>query len=192
MIEDIKTGLVSLGLPAPSDADVLGRRWTTIIDQYEPIDRWRAFGVLSDHLTAAEYGVGVRHIWTHSEGDFDESQFDTVFFPRGQVIEHQLIMTEDERRCLDGMPDPIRVFRGCQEDTRDGVCWSVDPDCARKFAKRAAGECADGKGLVLVGECLKSDVIAFFDTEGLHESEILTKHVRSPEIYETVTVEDDE
>jgi len=187
MNEEIKAAFAELGLAVPSSDDVVNRRWVDIIDQCNAIERWSAFANLSEYMSDEEYGSAARHVWTHSEGDFDEIQFDAVFMNASRPINRDLFMTGAERQYLEQLPDPITVFRGCQEETRNGVCWTTDLECARGFAQdRGAPESGRGEGLVLIGKCSKAHVIAYFDAEGLHESEILTKQVSDVRVHETL------
>lgn len=190
MYEEIKAAFTGLSLTVPSSDDMTNRRWIAIINQYSLIERWTAFAILSKYMSDEEYGSAARHVWTHSEGDFDEVQFDTVFVNERRPINRDLFMTVAERQHLEQLPDPMIIYRGCQEETRGGVCWTTDLACARGFARdRGAEESPDGVGLVLIGECSRVDVIAYFDAEGLHESEILTKQVSNARVHETVNVE---
>jgi hypothetical protein len=189
MYEDIKTEFVDRGLAVPSFEDVVNQRWVAIIDQYSAMERWEVFAILSDHMSDEEYGSAVRHVWTHSEGDFDESRFDAAFVNTSRPINRDLFMTVAERQDLEQLPDPVTIYRGCQEETRGGVCWTTDLACAREFAQRAADESQDGKGLVLIGQCSKADTIAYFNAEGIHESEILTKQVSNVHVHEEFYIE---
>lgn len=44
-----------------------------------------------------------------------------------------LMMTEQERDSLAGMPDSFTVYRGCYRINANGLSWTRDPNVARKF-----------------------------------------------------------
>ncbi len=44
-------------------------------------------------------------------------------------------LSETNRQFLDGLPDPVRVFRGCSRRRARGVSWTTDREIAAGFAK---------------------------------------------------------
>lgn len=124
-------------------------------------------------MTDAEYCDAVRYLWVHSEGDFDAAQFDAVFQNHGRRISARNLMTGNEQTEFDALPDPITVYRGAQQETVDGISWTLNISVAEKFARRAAGESATGEGCVVTGTCAKREVLAYFNDNDLMEAEIL-------------------
>lgn len=45
---------------------------------------------------------------------------------------HQM-MTQEERKALEQLPDRITIYRGCYAWNRDGLSWSLSKDIAEQF-----------------------------------------------------------
>ena len=43
------------------------------------------------------------------------------------------MMTQAERAIYDTLPDTLTVYRGCLENTRRGMSWTLDKEVAKKF-----------------------------------------------------------
>lgn len=176
MCDDVITGIRELGIDPPPRDLVQNRDWEAVLSLYVALDSWNVFAVIAEHIGDHDYARLTRYQWTHSEGDFTEPQFDSIFINHGRNIElADFVITPRERKQYDALPDPFVVYRGCQEETRSGVCWTIYEKVAKRFAARAANEAEDGIGIVISGKCRKQDVIGFFNVQGLHEAEILVK-----------------
>jgi hypothetical protein len=44
-----------------------------------------------------------------------------------------LLMDEAEREAFDRLPRQVKIYRGCYDNNRDGLSWSLDRDRAAKF-----------------------------------------------------------
>jgi hypothetical protein len=77
------------------------------------------------------------------------------------------LMTYEEQDFLSKLDDNITIYRGCTPRNRGGTSWTLDKEKAEWFAKRFSTE----KPTLLIGECKKKDVIAYF--EGRNEKEII-------------------
>ena len=76
------------------------------------------------------------------------------------------MMTKEEQKALNSMPDVIRIFRGFSlDELENGFSWTVDFEMAEWFTNRTNGD------FVLAGYAKKPDVIAYIT--GRDEEEIL-------------------
>lgn len=106
------------------------------------------------------------------------------------------LMTDEERAVLDGLPDPIHVYRGESVGFRrtynkplDAIqrrmSWTLNRDTAVFFATQRVG-----KGYVLEGLAPKSQVLAFFNDRPEQEIVIAYRYVKN--IKETYAERDEE
>ncbi len=159
------------------------------IDQFTGPNKWVAFVAISQHLEDSKYGQSVRYLWIHSEGDFDEVQFDSIWINHKRHLTANDFMVQEEIDEFNSMSDPLIIYRGCQEDTKEGVSWTTSIDIAREFARRAQSENCNQKGLIIKGECSKRDILAFFNHKNIKEGEIIikTKNIRNIKIVEEIS-----
>jgi len=189
MNEEIGSKCTAVGLRAPDSNAVAARQWKEILETYCASDKWSVFTILAEHMTDSEYCDAVSNTWVHSEGAFDETQFDAVFVNHGRKIAPRDLMTDKERAEFDALPESITVYRGAQESTADGVSWTLCEAVAEEKALRAAGENEAGKGRVIKGSCAKTSVLAYFNDNSFSEKEVLVKpdHVEG-KTFRTVSV----
>jgi hypothetical protein len=77
------------------------------------------------------------------------------------------LMTFEEQDFLSKLDEKVVVYRGCCPKNRRGLSWTLDQQKAEWFAKRFNTK----NPTLLIGECKKNDIIAYF--EGRNESEII-------------------
>ena len=68
-------------------------------------------------------------------------------------------MDNEERAALRALPKVVMIYRGCYELNRDGLCWTLNEEVARRFPtqNRYLG---DGAALLLTAEVDRGDIIA--------------------------------
>lgn len=66
--------------------------------------------------------------------EFTESVVDTLM-ATSYDLDWRDVLTDDDRKKFDALPDQIMVWRGSDESTIKGACWSLDRAVAEKFAR---------------------------------------------------------
>ena len=85
------------------------------------------------------------------------------------------MMCTDELQALAAMPDEITVYRGCYENNRDGLSWSLSPEIAASFPTLNRYSRKNETALLLTGKANKADVVLSF---GRNEREVICPIVR--------------
>jgi hypothetical protein len=134
--------------------------------QYESVDTNTAanFEATCNALSDDEYWTILGHIWVHApkkntEFKHEHSQRYRRLFasPRLGLVK---LMTPAERSFLLTRSDPLRVYRGCQENlNKRGLSWTFELPVAIDFAY----EYYKAHKVYLTGECAVTDVIAYFN-----------------------------
>lgn len=117
------------------------------------------------------YWEMLAYVYTDTENLWNNEKMVLEMFKDMRPAKYAL-MTIDERRHLDSLPDKIRVYRGHQTRNRRGMAWTTDVIKAQFFAHRFGNR--DGR--ITSGSVNKRDVYAYFDGRG--ESEIVTDPFR--------------
>lgn len=149
---------------------ILGFRWTNL-----SIDRWMLFGRLSEYMTQDEYVQTLRWLWSHSEGALEAPGVEIIFTNhKGNPLTIADHLTPHEHQIFTAWPDTITVYRGCTQETRDGLSWTEYHATATAFAQMRAPESALGTGLVLTGQCSKANLLCYILND-LNEHEVLVR-----------------
>ncbi len=150
---------------------ILAYRWTNL-----SIDRWMLFGALSKYMTQPEYVQTLRWLWSHSEGDLEPPGVEIIFTNHNG---HQLTITDflttQESQVFNTWPDTITIYRGCTDETREGLSWTEHQAIAEAFAQMRAPESSSGTGLVLTGQCSKASLLCYILND-LGEYEVLVPY----------------
>lgn len=167
------------GLERPAEQLLANRAWTWIL-AYRwtnlSIDRWMLFGALADYMTQDEYVRTLRWLWSHSEGDLEPPGVEIIFTKHnGKALTITDFLTPRESRVFQGWPDTITVYRGCTEETREGLSWTEDYATAQAFAQMRAPESQSGSGLILTGQCRKAGLLCYILND-LGEHEVLAPY----------------
>ncbi|MDM8004616.1 MAG: hypothetical protein QUV05_00470 [Phycisphaerae bacterium] len=174
------------------DHAVSQRDWETCIWLHERPWRIDALRKLASVLSDKEYFRLLGSVWMDSESLWQYRRLARgLLSPRGRSLEaRRCMMNNEELEVFDLLPNPVVVYRGCGRGNQLGWSWTLDRKQAEWFARRFAS-LDDGRfgGLVLVGECHSSSVVAYFT--GRNESEVLVDP-RDVTIRETIKVSDKE
>jgi hypothetical protein len=156
------------------DRAMAQRDWETCLWLHERPWRVDALRKLAPRLNDEEYFRLLGSVWTDSENSWQYRRLVRgLLSPRGRRLEaRRFMMSEEEQAVFDSLPTQVVVYRGCGRGNRHGWSWTLDPDQSGWFARRFAS-LNDGRfsGLVVVGECQRSSVVAYFN--GRNESEIV-------------------
>ena len=169
--------LEELELPVPGTDLLESRNWLTILKpewgNWSSF-RWPMFGVLSAYMSKDEYCESLRFLWTHSEGDMNDAEFEVVFRSYGRLkLSPRDLMTDAEKAQFDKWPEHIHIYRGCNKHTKLGKSWTLREAVATHFAReRGAKEADDGVSLLLFGSCSKHDILCYINND-MHEEEVL-------------------
>jgi hypothetical protein len=104
--------------------------------------------------------------WTSHESIYRDHELIEDMLDRRSVIIAPAGMEQ-----LDRLPERIEVYRGCRKHNVMGWSWTLDRDCAERFALRAASE--DRLPIVLHGLVARERVIALVNDR--NESEIVVR-----------------
>jgi hypothetical protein len=134
------------------------RDWKGFIAHHRSQFWLTALNEIEGQASPEEWAQAVRYVWYLSDVFWDRAE-------QWRAVLEKLkagpgCMTPQERAELQGMPDPLEIFRGCRRETIHGFSWSLDPDKASYHAYKAVR-----KGLVVRATVARSKVIAFLDRE---------------------------
>lgn len=141
------------------------KNYVTYIYLHERPYRVRAFMNLIDYMNDADYWKYLGQIWTDSE-NINQERLNWIRLWESDRSDRHLVMSEEERATLEGLPDRITIYRGVS--TRkglQGLSWTIDRGRAVWFGRRFAS--FDSRSIFYVGEAEveKRHVLAFFDRE---------------------------
>jgi len=85
-------------------------------------------------------------------------------------IDFRQFLIQEDRQWFDGLPDRLKVYRGCERGREHGLSWTVDPDVAQSFARGHRGV-TNAELRVVACEIDKRDVL--FATNERLEFELL-------------------
>ena len=112
--------------------------------------------------------------------DFIDTPFgDTRFEPELGVA----MMTAGERAALEALPDQLTVYRGCYQNNKWGLSWSLKPEIAAEFPFLHRYQ-QDDQALLVRATISKGDVVALKADRG--EFEIICwrpKHVSTSKLH---------
>lgn len=124
------------------------------------------------YLSKRDFVEMLCNAWISSESpnnDVNVSQSELLRMFKS--ADKSLLMTDEERKRLDELDDPVTVYRGVTPYNAKSVkamSWTLDYEKALWFAKRF-----DSEGTVYTAEIEKSHILALFD--GRDESEIVVE-----------------
>ncbi|MEE9297045.1 MAG: hypothetical protein V3W34_19045 [Phycisphaerae bacterium] len=138
--------------------------WSQVLMLHEKPWRMHALIEYSSWMNDEDYWRELGAIWCGIEdpGTYLDS-LPWLFNPGNRRLEKRhLMMNEEERAALDAIVDTMTIYRGCAEGNRIGFSWSIGREVGEWFARRCTLGSRNEPGLLLVGECCRSDVIAHF------------------------------
>lgn len=149
-------------------------QYAAIIWFYEKPYRFEVFQQMVPLFMDDEYWGILGQIWTDSENlHQNQEHFKEVFFPEHLPWDtRRYMMTDEDARYLDQMPEELEVFRGYNTGNRLGWSWTFSPSRAWWFARRFADMQGTHEPAVVRGIIKKADVIAFMH-EARGEAEII-------------------
>ncbi len=141
--------------------------FSTHVWMYERPYRWEAFYSISSLLNDDEYWTLARSIWTDSENIWQLIPIiHDALTANERLSSRSLMMTAEERKFLNELPDEIIVYRGAGKENRKGYSWTIDKEMAKWFATRLRKV-----GELLTGRIQKSNIIAYISAR--NEDEII-------------------
>lgn len=154
------------------DNAMLAKQWDRVIWLHERPYRLDAFMEIQENLSDEEYWSLLGDIWVDSENIWQnrEEWAECLTSPRPG---RHFLMSEEDRRALEALPDTLTIYRGGIEQNIDGLSWTLDEDQAAFFAKRLQPEVGGLPTLIATAQILKSDALAYFT--GRSEDEILLR-----------------
>ena len=143
--------------------------WTQYILTHERPYRLDALIEDGHKLTDKRYWQLLSHIWQQIENCWQYKRALSVLFHSDRPGKRWM-MDADERKVFKGLPETLTVYRGCdRKDNQRNWSWTLSREKADWFANRF--RCLRRKRFVAMGECCKSDALAYFS--GRDEEEIL-------------------
>jgi hypothetical protein len=146
-------------------------------------EQLRPFLEIIPKLSPREYWQLLREVWISVD----------VMLPNKQIWLELLqwewpgrehLMTDAERADLAAMPDEIKIWRGCGDQSAvRGFSWTLDRERAVFFADYACGPrrqwlgLSSTKRILVEATCRKSDVLAYFTNRSESEIVVDPKHV---------------
>ena len=120
------------------------------------------FQYINSYLSQEDYGILLREIWIHTEGQsYDVNVTLNTMLQWFKKADKQYLMNEQEREILGEMSGEITIYRGSNEDEYyDALSWTTNIDIARKFSRRFNDD-----GTVFSAKINKADILAYFDAE---------------------------
>jgi hypothetical protein len=151
---------------AAAASALAGRDWAQYLWLHERPYRVFAFARIAAQMSDTDYWARLAQVWTDSENIFEAEQlWLRLLRDPARLPSRRLLMDEDERTHLAGLPDQIAVYRGYSHpDRRGGMSWSLDRKVAVRFASRFGTS-----GKVACRRVPKSAVIAYFAGRGEQE-----------------------
>ncbi len=121
---------------------------------------------VAHRVTGPRYWSLLRYIYTDSESIGPNIDAVRALWNR-DTPGREKMMTADERRVYDSLPDLVEVYRGCRARyaKKQSVSWTLDLDTAVRFACRWR----DGDAVVLRATVPRSAVLAYLDSRGEQE-----------------------
>lgn len=96
----------------------------TLIDAYE-----------KRKISHDELLVAFRENWSRFDNIASyQCEIEDIFccFGKGKSTIY-LMMNKEERKYYKELPDTVTIYRGCDENNQDGICWSLNRDIAIEF-----------------------------------------------------------
>ncbi len=151
---------------AAASAALTARDWSQYLWLHERPYRVYAFARIAEQMDDEDYWRRLAQMWIDSENIFEaESLWRRLLGNPARLPSRHLLMTDDERTHLAGLPESITVYRGYSHPgRRHGMSWSLDRRVATRFAGRFGA-----RGHVARCQVAKSDVIAYFAGRGEQE-----------------------
>lgn len=109
----------------------------------------------------------LRHAWLKSTSVTKNQKIWTDLF--SQKIEgRESFMAPEERLEFKLLPESLEVFRGCHEFSTNSFSWSLNQDIAANYPPLKMRRTARPR-ILLKGQILKTDIIAFINARGERE-----------------------
>lgn len=131
------------------------------------------FDKIRPSLTPTEYWTLLGHIWTANTKDKTHyhpsytSVYRNLFTQ--DIDQQHTMMTSDEQSAYSRLRKSLTVYRGCGEDNKQGLSWSLSEKTARGFAR----DWNNPPWWILKGTCAPTDVLAYFNRDNEREVIIL-------------------
>lgn len=120
------------------------------------------FQYINSYLSQEDYGILLREIWIHTEGQsYDVNVTLNTMLQWFKKANKQYLMNEQEREILGEMSDNVQIYRGTAKDgERKALSWTVSKKIAREFSQRFYSD-----GHIYSAIISKNDILAYFEAE---------------------------
>lgn len=83
------------------------------------------------NISEHEFFLGLRDNWSTCDNiSAYRIELEGILNPSGAIY---FMMNNEEQKFYEGLPEIVTIYRGCDEQNTDGICWSLDRDIAIEF-----------------------------------------------------------
>jgi len=104
----------------------------------------------------------------NSKSEFNLKVF--LNFVKSNGIDFISLMTYDEKKCYDDLPNKFKIYRGISQNehgTKDyGVSWSLSDEMAKNYAYFSKNKVEKGKAGLIDTTVVKEDILTVFSVHG--------------------------
>lgn len=132
------------------------------------------------HLSQNDLSGLLRDAWMRiefvsSNPVFTQAQFARLF----QKCNPDVLMTAEERKTLQGLPNEIEIYRGVRKASKKmkGMSWTTDIEVAKRFSQRFSSNNSGGD--LYKATIYKTDVLAYFQGRGEREMVVDPRRLRN-------------
>jgi len=148
------------------------KRWFNYLLLHQRPFRITALLEIQNQLSNQDYWRLFAEIVTDTNNFWEwKNTFRRIITKNKPEIEY--MMNKREQRYFGSLPNAITIYRGCNRKNRHGFSWSLSKKVARKFSTWRNTE----KPIVRIGQCNKSDVIAYLSHRAEREILIFPENV---------------
>tara|TARA_R110002072_G_scaffold288828_2_gene455124 strand:- start:5649 stop:6203 length:555 start_codon:yes stop_codon:yes gene_type:complete len=150
------------------------------------LNRMYQFEYICDDLSDAQYWGSLKLAFTASDNLYKRRKQIRKLFASTRPLRH-LIMSEEEHKLFDALPDKIIAYRGMSikefESAEYNISWTLDKKVAEFFAYkyRRNFDTSDHQKIVVKAEISKSSIMALWHDR--EEQEIIIKPSELKQLY---------
>ena len=136
--------------------------WAQVVWLHERPYRPLALYQIGSRMTDEQFWRMVSEVWADSETNSHGPIWQRIW--RTERPRREQVMTQKEHRKLSRLPDPLTIYRGCQ-DTQAllGLSWTISRDQALRSARQFAGDGATP--LLATAQVARKSIQAYFDPD---------------------------
>lgn len=131
-----------------------------------------------------QFSAALRYYWRNSEENWRSQGEWEDAFRTAKTLDDAVTTVGFELARFNSLPNPVSVYRGCGEQNRSGLSWTISMAVAQYFAGQA--KIAQGQGLVLCGNVQKTAVLAYMESQHQYELIIPPIEVENVRVQERI------